>query len=113
MIQLPILNFKRAIRTTYSTTARLLAREKVYQDFGGDVAWAGEVLVFELLDHPSARLCYAWEADGEVEMVLGEGPVENGRDAVRAVMMAEACPHGGTRRLAPLAPSRSPGEGVR
>jgi hypothetical protein len=88
VIQQPIFNFKRAIRITHATKARLLAREKVYEDFGGDVAWAGEVLVFELLNHPSARLCYAWEADGEVVMVLGEGPVENGRDAVRAVMMA-------------------------
>jgi hypothetical protein len=87
VIQRPILHFKRAIRTTHAVRARLLAREKVYQDFGGDVAWAGEVLVFELLNHPSAHLCFAWEADGEVVTVLGEGPVENGRDAVRVVMM--------------------------
>jgi hypothetical protein len=88
VIQLPILHFKRAIRTTHAARARLLARERVYEDFGGDVAWAGEVLVFELLNHPSANLCFAWEADGQVVTVLAEGPVENGRDAVRAVMMA-------------------------
>jgi hypothetical protein len=87
VIQRPILHFKQAIRATHAVRARLLAREKVYQDFGGDVAWAGEVLVFELLNHPSAHLCFAWEADGEVVTVLGEGPVENGRDAVRVVMM--------------------------
>jgi len=88
LIQLPILDFKRAIQATHSAKARLIAREKVYVDFGGDVAWAGEVLVFELLDHPSAHLCYAWKGDGQVVTVLGGGPVETGRDAVRAAMMA-------------------------
>jgi len=88
LIQPSILHFKRAIRATHSARARLIAREKVYVDFGGDVAWAGEVLVFELLGHPSAHLCYAWKGDGEVVTVLGEGPVESGRDAVRAAMMA-------------------------
>jgi hypothetical protein len=87
VIQLPILHFKRAIRTMHAARARFLAREKVCEDFGGDVGWAGEVLVFNLLDHPRASLCYAWEADGEVVTVLGEGPVKSGRDAVRAVMM--------------------------
>ena len=108
MIQLPILHFKRAIRTTHAARARLLAREKVYQDFGGDVAWAGEVLVFELLDHPSVNLCYAWEADGEVVTVLGQGPVESGRDAIRAVMMT-GLPHGGT---VPGAPAEKPSHAV-
>jgi hypothetical protein len=88
LIQLPLLQYKRAIRATHSAKARLIAREKVYVDFGGDVAWAGEVLVFELLGHPSANLCYAWKGDGQVVSVLGEGPVESGRDAVRAAMMA-------------------------
>jgi len=88
LIQIPTHDFERAIQATHVARARLLAREKVYEDFGGDAAWAGEVLVFELLDHPGAHLCYAWEVDGRVVTVLGKGPVKNGRDAVRAVIMA-------------------------
>jgi hypothetical protein len=88
VIQRPIPDFERAIQAAHVARSRLLARERVYEDFGGDLAWAGEVLVFELLDHPSAHLCYAWEADGQIFSVLREGPVENGRDAVRAVLKA-------------------------
>lgn len=40
--------------------------------------------VFELLDHPTSRKCYAWEVDGEVTAVLHEAPVRSAQDAVRA-----------------------------
>ena len=50
--------------------------------------WQGEVLVFELLDHPEATSCYAWEVDGEVIAVLGVGPVQSASDAVRASILA-------------------------
>ena len=68
--------------------AKVLARERVEEVFEGEPVWRGEVLVFELLDHPSASRCYAWEVDGEVTAVLGEGPVKSAVDAVRASIMA-------------------------
>ena len=33
---------------------------------------SGEVLVFALRGHPSARFCYAWESDGRVSTALEE-----------------------------------------
>ena len=42
--------------------------------------------MFELVDHPSASRCYAWEVDGEVTAVLGEGTVKSAADAVRAAI---------------------------
>jgi hypothetical protein len=87
--QVPIRDLEHALQTALSAEPRFQAREKVYEDFGSEVVWAGEVLVFKLLDHPSARLCYAWEVDGHVTTVLGDGGrVKNGRDAVRAAIMA-------------------------
>jgi hypothetical protein len=84
----PISTFEKAIQATHSAKAKLLAHEMVHESFKGDPVWEGEVLVFELLDHPSAHLCYAWEVDGIVTAVLGEGPVKSAADAVRASIMA-------------------------
>ena len=46
-------------------------------------------MVFQLLDHPTAPKCYAWEVDGEVTAVLHEGPVDSPEAAVRAAIVAE------------------------
>lgn len=81
-------DFERAIKATHGARTRLLAREIVKEVLRGKTVWEGDVLVFELLDHPSAHLCYAWELDGEVTAVLGEGPVGSARAAVRASIMA-------------------------
>ena len=58
--------------------------------FEGQPVWEGEVLVFELEDHPTAHLCYAWEVDGRVTAVLHTGPVDSPAKAVRASILADA-----------------------
>ena len=84
----PLETFHEAIRATHGAKASLVARERVEERFEGQPVWTGEVLVFELGDHPRASLCYAWEVDGEVTAVLGVPPVKSARDAVRASIMA-------------------------
>jgi hypothetical protein len=83
-----VATFVRAIAETHGAKARLSRRERVVERFEGEVAWEGEVLVFELLDHPSAAWCYAWEVDGEVTAVLGEPPITSAQAAVRAAIAA-------------------------
>jgi len=61
----------------------------VHQMFQGGTVWQGDVLIFELDDSPSARLCYAWELDGVVTIVLGEPPVGSAVDAVRTIIMSD------------------------
>lgn len=85
----PLSLFHEAIQATHGAKAELLARERVEEHFEDQPVWSGEVLVFELEDHPEARLCYAWEVDGEVTAVLGVGPVKGARDAVRAAILAD------------------------
>jgi hypothetical protein len=80
--------FERAIEATHGAKSRLLGKERVDEVFVGTSAWNGEVLVFELLDHPSATRCYAWEVDGEVKAVLGGGTVDSAIAAVRAFILA-------------------------
>jgi len=58
--------------------------ERVDEYFEGDPVWQGGVSIFELLDHPTATRCYAWETHGRVTAVLGVGPVNS---ALRAVQV--------------------------
>jgi len=83
-----VADFELAIQATHGARARLLAREIVKEVVRRKTVWEGEVLVFELLGHPRARLRYAWEVDGEVVAVLAEGPVDSALAAVRASIMA-------------------------
>jgi hypothetical protein len=84
----PISYFEKAIQATHGASASLIRREHVLERFQGEVVWEGEVLVFQLQGHPSARWCYAWEVDGEVTAVLHEPPVRSAQDAVRAAIAA-------------------------
>jgi hypothetical protein len=88
MAEIPLSTFERAIRETHGAKSRLLGRERVEAPFEGERAWQGEVLVFELLDHPSASRCYAWAVGGEVTAMLGGGTVDSAIAAVRAFILA-------------------------
>lgn len=88
MNEISIEVFERAIRATHGAGSRLLDRVHVEERFGGEPVWDGEVLVFELVGHPTATRCYGWEVDGEVTAVLHEPPVDSPQAAVRAAIMA-------------------------
>ena len=88
MNDLPIPEFDRAIQAICRARSQLRERVRVVETFEGETVWEGEVLVFDLLDHPTAPKCYAWEVDGEVTVVLHESPVGNAQEAVRAAIMA-------------------------
>lgn len=94
MNDLPILAFEHAIRAMHSAGSRLIERVRVAEGFEGSMVWDGEVLVFELLGHPTAPRCYAWEVDGEVTAVLHEPPVDSPLAAVRAAIATGEQPDG-------------------
>ena len=87
--ELPIIEFKKAIRATHRADSTLVNRFRVLEVFQDHPIWDGEVLVFNLLDHLTAKICYAWSVDGRVTAVLHEGPVDSPRNAVRAAIVAE------------------------
>ena len=78
-----------AIRQTYGCDAELVGREHIHEQFDGEPAWEGEVLVFQLPNHPTAKHCYAWEKDGRVVLVLHAGHVTSPVRAVRASLLGE------------------------
>ena len=88
MNELPITEFKKAIRATHGADATLFDRVLVFEAFQDHPVWDGEVLVFNLSDHPTSRTCYAWSVDGRVTAVLHEGPVDSPEAAVRAAIAA-------------------------
>jgi hypothetical protein len=87
--ELPIPGFQHAIRQTHGAQAWLAERVHVEERFAGELVWEGEVLVFELLNHPTAPRCYAWEVDGRVTAVLHEPPINSPLAAVRAAIRQE------------------------
>jgi len=86
--EIPLPAFERAIREMHGHDGQLVGHERVVEMHQGEVVWEGDVLVFQLVGHPSAQVVYAWEVDGTVTAVLGEPPVRSASDAVRAAIMA-------------------------
>jgi hypothetical protein len=67
----------------------------VDETFQGKTVWEGEVQVFDLRGHPTARRCYAWshateEAKRRFYAVLHAPPVDSPIAAVRASIVAAA-----------------------
>lgn len=86
--------FVRAVPVTVTEDGRTY-----WQGFHGGTLWAGEVQVFDLVDHPAAARAYAWAStpdgpdgpDGErFVVVLHGGAVDAPEAAVRAALAAEA-----------------------
>ena len=89
MNEIPTSDFQHAIRQAHGARSQLLTRERVVEKSEGETVWEGEVLVFALKGHPTAHLCYAWKVDGQVTVVLHEGPVDSPLAAVGATILSE------------------------
>lgn len=82
-----------AIRHMHGCESTWIESVPVREVFKGEVAWDGEVQVFELVGHPKATRAYAWshETTGTKRRfvaVLGIGPVVDAVTAVRASIVA-------------------------
>ena len=101
MNEISIRQFQDAIRATHGCEATFTGiQQPVDERFGAHRVWTGEVLVFDLPDHPTASHCYAWSVDGRVTAVLHEGPVDSPETAVRAASAAEQrCVNCGARLI--------------
>ena len=89
MNEQPIPTFQKAIEATHGCRSVLRERVEVHEEFEGETVWQGVVLVFDLLDHPTAVTCYAWSVDQRVTAVLHAAPVDSPQAAVRAAIVRE------------------------
>jgi len=84
-----------AIRHLEGVEARHIETVHVHERHEGETVWEGDVEVFQLIEHPKAKLAYAWsEATTGTKrrffVVLGVPPVGSAKAAVQASIMADA-----------------------
>lgn len=83
----------RAILNLHGCKSERIESVPVKETFEGDTVWEGVVEVFDLIDHPTAKRCYAWShaIDGSTKRkfiaVLHQGPVDSPRNAVKAAIV--------------------------
>ncbi len=87
-----IATFQGAILATHGCESEHIATVYVLETFNGRTIFDGDVLVFDLIGHPTALTCYAWSMDDQqVRAVLREEPVDSPEAAVRAALVQEHC----------------------
>lgn len=86
---------KKAILDLHGCKATWVKSVPVKEIFEGETVWEGIVQVFDLIDHPKAKRCYAWshELKGlkkrKFFAVLQQGPVDSPQAAVRAAIIGD------------------------
>jgi hypothetical protein len=89
MSPLSVADYETAIAATHGAKSRYVGTEHVHEQHQGETVWEGDVLVFELLDHPTAKRCYAWVTGRRVTAVLGIAGIDSAVKAIRASILAE------------------------
>ncbi len=84
-----------AIAVMHGCDSSHLSTEPVTELFEGEIAWTGDVEVFELMNHAKASKCYAWsylDDSGETQYttVLEIPPVISPETAVKAALLNAA-----------------------
>ena len=79
-----------AIRRLHGCESRHIKSVPVHEESQGQTVWSGAVEVFELIDHPKAKVCYAWgqcagkdDKQSRYVTVLKIPPVDSPITAVR------------------------------
>lgn len=83
-----------AIHRLHGCKASYLETIPVTEVFQGKIVWQGDVEVFQIRGHPTAKRCYAWAHDNDKAgkryvAVLKIPPVDSAENAVKAAIVAE------------------------
>jgi hypothetical protein len=88
-------DIERAILNLHKCSVVWIESAQIKETFGDQTVWEGVVEVFDLVDHPSAKKCYAWSYEQEgtkkrkYVAVLHQYPIKSPVDAVRAFIVSE------------------------
>jgi len=94
-IQQELKALKKAILDLHSCKATWVKSVPVKEAFEGETVWEGVVQVFDLIDHPKAKRCYAWShgLEGSKKRrfftVLHQFPIDSPQAAIRATTVSE------------------------
>lgn len=89
------LELKTAIERLHNCKSKWIKSVPIKEIFKGETVWEGVVQVFDLIDHPTAKKCYAWsyivDDSGKRKFyaVLHRGPVDSPEKAVKAAIVSE------------------------
>lgn len=90
------LELKTAVERLHNCKASWIEAVPVKEIFEGKIVWEGVVQVFDLIDHPTSKKCYAWsyivDDSGKKKFyaVLHQGPVDSPRAAVKAAIVSDS-----------------------
>jgi hypothetical protein len=88
-----ILLLQKAIKETHGCDSRYVESVPVHEVFEGRTAWQGTVAVFDLIRHPKAKRCYAWQYRDGFEMksvaLLEIPPVYSPQTAVKVAIASQ------------------------
>ncbi len=90
-----IKTLQKAILDLHGCTSIWVESIPIKEVFEGQTVWEGVVQVFDLINHPKAKRCYAWsyELEGSRKRkffaVLHLGDVDSPEKAVRAAIASE------------------------
>ena len=94
---------KQAVESQHGGKATPASSVPVKETYEGQTVWEGVVHIFNLDDHPSATIAYAWSSpiEGSTKRryfaVLHLGGIRSPQDAVRAAIVAEKRLSGGEK----------------
>jgi len=91
----PQKSLEKAIFDLHGCKSKWIESVPTKETFKGQTVWEGVVQVFDLIDHPTAKRCYAWsyvvDDTGKRKFfaVLHQGPVDSPQNAVKAAIVGE------------------------
>ncbi|MDB4223819.1 hypothetical protein N9850_08600 [Granulosicoccus sp.] len=88
-----IKQLSKAIEVMHECRCEHFGTEHVQERHKGEIVWEGDVEIFELKDHPDAKIAYGWgwNADtGKADYIgiLNVPPVESAVGAVKAAIIS-------------------------
>lgn len=89
MSESQIANLQQAVEGLHDCKATFKEKTHVIETFEGNNAWEGDIYIFDLEEHPNAKIAYAWSSpigagQRKFYAVLHIPPVESAQNAVRA-----------------------------
>lgn len=93
--QVKIKELEKAILDLHGCKSKWVESIPIKETFKGETAWEGIVEVFDLKDHPTAKLAYTWshEIEGSKKRkyyaVIQQGEINSPEKAVRASIVQD------------------------
>lgn len=93
--EVPIETLAKAIHDLHGCKAKWVESIPIKETFEGQTVWEGIVQVFDLINHPTAKKCYAWShsiddsSKRRFYAVLHQHPIDSPQAAVRAAIASE------------------------